>query len=533
MHTEQSFFHKPSACVTCGYGYVRVKWNAVTGADSYRVYRKFGSGDWIVQGNVAGTQFDDYNVSNNIRYTYSVRALNASGKVVGTYDSKGMSIDYYAAPTLLKCERESEALVTTWEAVEGITYYEVLRKMGTGSWVSVTITTATSYTDMSVPSGTKCFYTVRCVTAGGSILSAYNPVGVGETAFTEYPVLKSATREEDSIHIEWESVVGATRYNLYRKTGARTSWGDPYVTAISGTEYYDYNLNNGTTYYYTVTVSNSAGKDLSEYDNTGVNATYYSSPVMTNAINDTTGVKVTWNKVDGVGAYQVYRKQGNKAWTPIAIVSTTDYTDTSAVANGTYRYTASCMVNGIEVSAYDNTGVGTTYYPSPSMSSIKNQSGKFVITWKSVDGIGTYRLYRKANNGSWKGISDFSTTTYTDTDLTPGTKYTYTVRCVKNGKLVSSFDSTISMTYLKIPAITVVSPSAGTVKVTWGAVTGATRYEVYYKKTSTEWTKVGSTTGTTFTQTGLNSNTYYMYLVKAFNSDSDSGSNNGVGVTVK
>ena len=514
-----------------------VKWKEVVGAAKYRLYRKFGSGDWVAIAVVTGTQYTDTTVSNNITYTYTVRALDSSNKIVGTYDKTGKTMTYYAAPTMIDCVRVQAALVTTWEAVEGISNYAVFRKIGTGSWTLVAKTTATTYTDTEIPSGTKCWYTVRCASADGkNYLSAYDPVGVGETAFTEYPILISATRETDHIHVEWHSVDKATRYNVYRKTGARTSWGDPYAIAVAGVEFDDFGVVNGTTYYYTVSVCDAAGNDQSEHDETGVNALYYGAPVMTEAINDLTGIKVTWQAADGVGSYQVYRKTGNSDWTAIDTVNGTSYTDTNVVTNGSYKYTVSCMVDGVEVSSYDPVGVGSTYYPAPTVSSVTNQNGSIKITWKSVDGIGTYRLYRKTNNGNWVNQGDFNATSYTDTaGLTSGAKYTYTVRCVQGGEAVSSFTAGKSTTYLTIPTVTVSSTETGKVKVSWNGVTGAVRYDVHRREaTATSWSYIGASTTLDYTDSTAKSGYTYYYMVLSVSSDGSRCANgNGASVVVK
>ncbi|HVR99039.1 MAG TPA: exo-alpha-sialidase [Thermoanaerobaculia bacterium] len=56
------------------------------------------------------------------------------------------------------------------------------------------------------------------------------------------------------------------------------------------------------------------------------------------------------------------------------------------------------------------------------------------------------------------------------------------------------------------------------VNLSWSAVSGATQYRVFRATTSGgPYTQVGSTAGTTFSDTGLTCNTVYFYVVRAFN----------------
>lgn len=56
------------------------------------------------------------------------------------------------------------------------------------------------------------------------------------------------------------------------------------------------------------------------------------------------------------------------------------------------------------------------------------------VTWNKISDVNGYRVYRKVPGGIWvrlKTIVGSSTTTYTDTSVEPGKKYTYTVRAYK------------------------------------------------------------------------------------------------------
>ena len=93
-----------------------------------------------------------------------------------------------------------------------------------------------------------------------------NPGGGGGTTTSKpnTPTGVKATAGSSSISVTWNSVSGATSYNIYRSTSASGSYS--YQTSVYSTSYTDYNVNAGTTYYYKVSAENSAGESsMSSY----------------------------------------------------------------------------------------------------------------------------------------------------------------------------------------------------------------------------------------------------------------------------
>ncbi len=72
---------------------VKFTWGEVAGADSYVVYRKTGSGNWMkVAQNVKTTYYTDKTTEKGQTYKYTVRAKNEAG--LSSYNSKGLTIKY-------------------------------------------------------------------------------------------------------------------------------------------------------------------------------------------------------------------------------------------------------------------------------------------------------------------------------------------------------------------------------------------------------------------------------------------------------
>ena len=154
---------------------VTVTWGKVTGATSYRVYRKTETGKWVTLGTVSGsaTSFKDTTAKSGTTYIYTVRAIK--GSVKSSYES-GLKIKYIAAPKLVSATVSKGKVTVKWEKVTGAQKYNVYRKTANGSWAKIATTSKTTFVDKTAKKGVTYKYTVRAVS--GSVLSAYNTKGL-------------------------------------------------------------------------------------------------------------------------------------------------------------------------------------------------------------------------------------------------------------------------------------------------------------------------------------------------------------------
>jgi fibronectin type 3 domain-containing protein len=106
-------------------------------------------------------------------------------------------------------------------------------------------------------------------------------------------------------------------------------------------------------------------------------------------------------------------------------------------------------------------------------------------------------------------------TTYTDSSVTDGTTYYYTVEaCDSTGDTAPSPES--HATPLDAPTISTISAvSAAEIDLTWSSVTGATGYLLSRSLDGSTWSQVSSQSGVTDANTGLSPYTTYYYEVVA------------------
>ena len=140
------------------------------------------------------------------------------------------------------------------------------------------------------------------------------------------------------------------------------------------------------------------------------------------------------------------------------------------------------------------------------------------LTWTAVSGATKYRIQR-LNNSTWGTIATVSTNSYTNTGLTNGTTYSYRVLASADGSTWSSASAVVSATpaaAVKVSTPTNVSATAGNgqVKLTWTAVSGATKYRIQ-RLNDSKWGTIATVTTNSYTNKGLTNGTTYSYRVLA------------------
>ncbi len=353
------------------------KWNAVSGADGYRVYRKTGSGAYETVKDITGGTLNtctDENLAKGT-YTYTVQAYvnGTSGKIWGDYNATGKSATVtFGTPTLTSAVASASGITVTWQKVTGATGYRLYRKDGT-NWVTVkTIADAntTSYLAKGLISGQTYTYTVQAyydsTVSGLTQWSDYDKTGVSAKADFGTPETGGGA-DGMKITINWEAVSGAEGYRIYRKT-ADTSWRTIATVDAPTTTYTDENPVANIYYTYTVqayTTENGV-KIYSTYDATGTTQrVVLGTPNLSEAEVTGEGVVVSWEAVTGATGYRLYRwdttKNGWKTVKTVIGTNTTSYTDTSAKAVAGTKYTVQAFRNADGVNVWsDHQEAGVT-----------------------------------------------------------------------------------------------------------------------------------------------------------------------------
>mgnify|MGYP004522047841 CR=1 FL=1 len=547
---------------------ITVTWAAAEHAVAYKVLRKTADSEWTVLAEqITATSYKDKTAKAGVKYIYTVQGVNADGKLSVGYDTTGVSATIPAAPTpttpanvtLGSAKVSGSTIVVTWQAANGAAQYRVYRKDAANpKWKGIANVTGTSWTDKTAVAGVKYTYTVRGISANGTLSPGFDTTGVSATipaaptpTTPDNVTLGSAKVNGSTIVVTWQAANGAAEYRVYRKDAANPKWKG--IANVTGTSWTDKTAQAGVKYTYTVRGISANGTLSPGYDTTGVSATIPGTPTPTTPANVTLGsakvsgstIVVTWQAANGAAQYRVYRKDAaNPKWKGIANVTGTSWTDKTAQAGVKYTYTVrGISANGTLSPGFDTTGVSATIPAAPTptpttpdnvtLGSAKVSGSTIVVTWQAANGAAEYRVYRKdAVNTKWKGIANVTGTSWTDKTAQAGVKYTYTVRGISaNGTLSPGFDTTgVSATVPGAPTpapttpaeVTLIGAVAGSdgITVKWKAAAGAKEYRVYRKGPGeTKWKGLVNVTGISWTDRGVKAGAKYTYTVRGIGAD--------------
>ena len=154
-------------------------------------------------------------------------------------------------------------------------------------------------------------------------------------------------------------------------------------------------------------------------------------------------------------------------------------------------------------------------------------TGKIKITWKEIADAVKYEVYRSTDGKNWKRLTTTYNTSVTNTSTTAGKKYYYKVRAIAfDTKQNSAFSTAKYRTCdLARPTISLANvSSSGKIKISWNAIDGAVKYEVYRSLDGKNWSRLVTTTKTSTTNISAVAGKKYYYKVRAIASNSAANS---------
>lgn len=249
------------------------------------------------------------------------------------------------------------------------------------------------------------------------------------------------------------------------------------------------------------------------------------------AATATTGkVSLSWAAVNGATSYNLYYSTASgvspSTGTKIGAIGVTSYDHKSLTNGTTYYYVVTAVGKGGESTASGE--VSATPVAAPSGLTAAAAAGQINLTWAAVAGAVSYNLYHATTAGvtpaTGTKIGGLTGTSYSHTAVTSGTTYHYVLTAVgKNSESAASVETSATLVSNPpaAPGNLAAVPGNGQVALTWGAVTGAQTYNVYYGTapgiTTSSANKAMSLTGTSYTVSGLANATTYYFAVTAVN----------------
>ena len=263
--------------------------------------------------------------------------------------------------------------------------------------------------------------------------------------------------------------------------------------------------------------------------------------------------KLSWSKVAGVTGYLVYYSKDNSNFTKLKTInsqSTTSYTVGGLTAGKAYYFALISYtdINGKitkseRTSSLKITATSSSSVPAPSNLKVAEYSNSAIkLTWTKAPDVTGYYVYRSTDGKKYSKIKTLkaSTTAYTNTSLTAGKKYYYSIASYKNtstgavaiGPKSSAVNAlTISSSKLSYPSgFAVKEVATDAIKLVWNKSSNASGYYIYRSIDNKNFSKIKAlpSSSTSYTNTALYLDTTYYYKIASY-----VNSNGSIGLSAK
>lgn len=460
---------------------IRLEWDSVTGANYYEIE---SNGTIINNGN--STEYIEKGLNPNMQRAFKVRAVNLSGP--------GGWSDVVARTTLPGTSGGLQALAkdtyidVSWDSVSGAQWYDLEVD---GASVK---TFASEYKHANLQPNTSHTYRVR----SGSALGNSEWSGV-ITVVTLLPIPHNvqATAGRDRIVVDWEPVIGATRYDIEVDGSIKENG-----TNIS---YIHEGLATNTEHAYKVRAV--SGAVIGEWSERVVRTTLSDFPVNVQAAATDSQVELSWDPVTGAVGYDV---EADGEIVHLGLDLSYVHAGLQSYTEHKYRVRARSAAGvslwSDRVTAVTLLGIPDNFVITSTMNSIK-------LVWDQVAGATGYEV---AVDGEI--VDAGSATSYIHEGLTPNSIHIYRVRA-KNEHVTGAWSRVLTQTVgLGIPVIKEAIPYSDKISLKWDLVEGATGYDL-----EIDGVVKDNGSSTTYVHYNLPSGAGYTFRVRAKNTTAQSG----------
>src|SRR5271154_5900935 len=517
-----------------------------------------------------GTTYDDTGLTPSTSYSYRVRATDGAGNL-SSYSAVATAVTTAPSPTapsnLTAVAASGTQINLSWTASTEtggtISKYLVERCQGAGcaNFTQVGTSTTASYNNTGLTASTSYSYRVRAMDALNNT-SPYSNTASATTSGANLPTaptnLTASATGPAQINLSWtaSTELGGTiaQYLVERCQGSGCA-NFVQVGTSTMTSYNDTGLAASTTYSYRVRAADALN-NTGPYSNTA-NATTTGANLPTAPTNLTasaTGpaqINLSWTastELGGtIGQYLVERCQGAGCanFAQVGTTAATSYNDAGLTGSTSYTYRVRASDTSNNLGPYSTTATATTSAPvltAPSnLNATATSSSQINLTWTaSTESGGTISGYlvercQGAGCANFTQVGTSTTASYNNTGLTASTSYSYRVRATDALNNTSPYSNTASTTTsgANLPTaptnLTASATGPAQINLSWTASTelGGTIAQYLVERCQgsgcANFVQVGTSTMTSYNDTGLAASTTYSYRVRAADALNNTG----------
>lgn len=249
---------------------------------------------------------------------------------------------------------------------------------------------------------------------------------------------KSVTTGYNAVNTNWNAVVGASGYELYRANSSTGTYS--LVKATTSLNFVNTGLVAGTTYYYKVRAYVLSGT-TKVYSGYSPIVSAKPVPVAPTGVKTvSTGynaLRTNWNAVAGASGYELYRASSTSGtYSLVKATTSLNFVNTGLITGKTYYYKVKAyrLVGTTKVYGGYSPIAGVRTVPA-APTRVKSTSighNRIRTSWNAITGASGYALYRASSgNGKYSLIKATTSLSFVNKGLIRGKTYYFKVRAYR------------------------------------------------------------------------------------------------------
>lgn len=332
-----------------------------------------------------------------------------------------------------------------WNSLEQVKSYLVYRKSSQDKeFQKIAALKNTVYRDKAIQSATNYYYKVIPVSEKTGKEQKEAQAIVKAKAPAQVSIEKVTVKSSSSLKIYWNRSEGSSGYQVLRSKNEGGGYTE--IARISGKKnctYTDSEVMPGKIYFYKIRPVGSKGS-VGSLSLAAKGRTIAQTAITSIASAASDRMQITWKKVSGAKAYDVYRSSKEKGgYKKVATLNgnTRKYVDRTVKSGKKYYYKIAV------VGSFDGKQIKSGYSKAESFKALQKvkitsvkatADDSLKIKWNKVSGATKYKVYRASSKfGSYQKIATVKSApllTYTDEKVVSGKTYYYKVQAYSDGK---------------------------------------------------------------------------------------------------